>query len=170
MPHPLVVQLRFTRKEFQRALKNMTDEEARRRFEPMNCISWIIGHLAWQEQEYWLTRAQRLTPAKQVEAQAFGQPATTPPLDEMWQAWQTITKASDPWLDTLTSADLKTHSLRKDGEPYKESLGSQLRRVTYHYWFHIGDAQAIRQLLGHTRLPVFVGDIHEKAPYTPEEN
>ena len=28
---------------------------------------------------------------------------------------------------------------------------------------------AIRQLLGHTRLPVYVGDIDKKAPYQPEE-
>jgi len=32
MPHPLVLQLRFTRKEFQRALKNVSAEEAIRRF------------------------------------------------------------------------------------------------------------------------------------------
>ena len=52
MPHPLVDQLRFTRNEFRRALVGLTDEEARRRFQPMNCISWNIGHLAWQEQRY----------------------------------------------------------------------------------------------------------------------
>ena len=46
MPHPLVLQLRFTRSEFQRALEGITDDEARRRFLPMNCISWNIGRLA----------------------------------------------------------------------------------------------------------------------------
>ncbi|MEP7293389.1 MAG: DinB family protein, partial [Chloroflexota bacterium] len=54
MPHPLIEQLRFTRSEFQRALAGVTDEDARRRFMPMNSISWIIGHLANQEQRYWL--------------------------------------------------------------------------------------------------------------------
>jgi hypothetical protein len=58
MPHPLVLQLRFARSEFQRALVGLTDDEARRRFLPMNCISWNIGHLAWQEQRCWLWRAQ----------------------------------------------------------------------------------------------------------------
>ena len=28
----------------------------------MNSIGWIVGHLAWQEQRYWLTRAQGETP------------------------------------------------------------------------------------------------------------
>jgi hypothetical protein len=50
MPHPLVTQLRFTRDEFVRGLTGLTDEEARRRFLPINSISWMIGHLAWQEQ------------------------------------------------------------------------------------------------------------------------
>jgi DinB superfamily len=54
MPHPLVLQLRFTRREFQRALAGLSDEDARRRAMAMNCISWNIGHLAWQEQRYWL--------------------------------------------------------------------------------------------------------------------
>lgn len=169
MPHPLVVQLRFTRKEFQRALKNVSDEEARRRFEPMNSISWIIGHLAWQEQLYWLERAQGSTPAPIVHDMASGSPASTPPLDAMWAAWRSITEGSNAWLDTLSSAQLKTHLMRKDKPlPFKESIGSQLRRVTYHYWFHIGESQAIRQMLGHRGLPVFVGDIHEKAPYVME--
>ena len=44
MPHPLVSQLRFTRAEFQRGLEGLTDAEACRRFMPMNCISWNIGH------------------------------------------------------------------------------------------------------------------------------
>ena len=32
-----------------------------------------------------------------------------------------------------------------------------LLRVTYHYWYHTGEAAAVRQLLGHVDLPEFVG-------------
>jgi len=46
MPHPLIVQLHFTRSEFKRALEGLSDADARRRLLPMNCISWNIGHLA----------------------------------------------------------------------------------------------------------------------------
>lgn len=170
MPHPLVLQLRFTRKEFQRALKGVTEEEALRRFEPINCISWMVGHLAWQEQMYWLTQQQGLTPAPEVNACANGQPASTPPLDEMWDAWTRVTNAADEWLDTLDSQMLTTHTINryKAGETYKESIGTRLRRTTYHYWYHTGESQAIRQLLGHTGLGQFVGDIGDKAPYVPE--
>jgi hypothetical protein len=40
--------------------------------------------------------------------------------------------------------------------------------MIYHYWYHIGESQAVRQMLGHTGLPEFVGNIQVLAPYTPE--
>src|SRR5438046_4100347 len=110
MPHPLVLQLRFTRSEFQRALAGLTDADARSRFLPMNCISWNIGHLAWQEQRYFLFFAQGQLPLPEVQQRfAYGAPACTPGLEEMWAAWEAITKAANPWLDQLTSAKLQAH-------------------------------------------------------------
>jgi hypothetical protein len=44
MPYPLVEQLRFVRSEFRRALAGLSDEDARRRLLPMNCISQLLGH------------------------------------------------------------------------------------------------------------------------------
>lgn len=43
-----------------------------------------------------------------------------------------------------------------------------LLRATYHYWYHNGENMGVRQALGHTGLPDFVGDIDGKAPYRPE--
>src|SRR5262245_18044950 len=104
MIHPLVLQLRFTRSEFQRGLAGVSDEDARRRIEPMNCLSWNVGHLAWQEQRYWFQRLQGQTLLPDLDQQfAFGSPATTPPLAEMWAAWNTIITAADPFLDRLTT-------------------------------------------------------------------
>ena len=168
MPHPLVLQLRFTRSEFKRALKGLSDEQARKRSMPMNCISWNIGHLAWQEQRYWLFFAQgKVLLPKVNELFAYGAPASTPPLDEAWKAWRTITKASDAWLDTLTTEKLQQRVI-KDGKPSQIIFGSLIQRMIYHYWYHIGESMAIRQNLGHTRLPQFVGNIDGQAPYTPE--
>lgn len=48
------------------------------------------------------------------------------------------------------------------------TYGNLLQRVIYHTWYHTGENQAIRQLLGHERLPSFVGDIDGQAPYRPE--
>lgn len=168
MTHPLVAQLRFTRSEFQRGLQGITDEEARKRFMPMNSISWMIGHLANQENRYWLRFAQGKDAAPGLDALVgSGQPASTPPLAEMWAAWETVTKAADLYLDTLTTDMLTTH-FTVNGQPARESIGSFLRRNTYHYWFHLGEGMAVRQMLGHTSLPEFVGAIHAEAPYTPE--
>ena len=64
MPHPLVTQLHFARSEFVRCLDGVSEEDGIRRLPPMNCISWNIGHLAHQEQTYWvyLARGRTLYP------------------------------------------------------------------------------------------------------------
>jgi uncharacterized damage-inducible protein DinB len=168
MTHPLVTQLRFARNELVRALDGMTDEEARRRFEPMNCISWMVGHLANQENTYWvfLAQGQILEPGLR-DLVGYGKPASTPPLEDMWAAWRNVTGEADKYLDTLKTNMLTTH-FDWQGEPMKESIGTMLQRVIFHYWYHIGESQAVRQLLGHNNLPEFVGDIDVEAPYRPE--
>ena len=168
MPHPLVLQLRFARSEFQRALEGLTEEDASRRLMPMNCISWNIGHLAWQEQRYWLWRGQGKVLLPHLNEQfANGAPACTPSLAEVWDAWHTVTEAADPWLDTLTTDKLQENVVT-DGKPSKILFGSLLLRTTYHYWYHTGESMAIRQMLGHSGLPDFVGNIDGEAPYHPE--
>lgn len=166
MIHPLITQLRFTRSEWLCALDGVTAEEALHRFAPMNSIGWIVGHLTWQEQRYWLTFCQGQTPLPVLnELVGYGRPATTPPLAEMMTAWQTITTTADPWLDTITTAKLEEQIQRQGWET---NIGSLLLRVIYHYWFHIGEIMAIRQMLGHTGLPEFIGNIDTEAPYRAE--
>ncbi|HLW02998.1 MAG TPA: DinB family protein [Ktedonobacterales bacterium] len=168
MPHPLVLQLRFARSEFQRALEGLTDEEARLRFLPMNCISWNIGHLACQEQGIWLWLAQGKLPLPHVNAQfASGVPASTPALSEVWEAWRTITQAADLWLDAITTEKLQEYAV-EDRQPTPYMFGNLLLRNIYHYWYHTGENMAIRQMLGHAGLPEFVGNIDDEAPYRPE--
>jgi len=167
MPHPLVAQLRFTRQEFERGLAGLTDEEARRRFGPMNCIAWNVGHLAWHEQRYWLEGGQGRILLPFVKEQfAYGAPGSTPALDEIQAAWQAITEAADPWLDQLTTEGLQQNVVR-DGRPTRSVFGNMLQRVIYHYWYHTGENMAIRQMLGHTELPEFVGNIDDEAPFRP---
>ncbi len=85
----------------------------------------------------------------------------------MWDAWHAVTGAADPILDGLTPNALHVPPT-VDGRLGPQSIGTRLRRVTYHDWFHISEALAIRQLLGLTDLPEFVGDLHRLAPYRPE--
>jgi uncharacterized damage-inducible protein DinB len=168
MPHPLVVQLRFTRSEFQRGLEGLNDADARRRLLPMNSISWNVGHLAWHEQGIWLNDMQGRTPLPQLnELVGYGQPASTPPLADMLEAWQSVTHMADPFLDTLTTQQLQEMGITGDDAQTFYTAGSLLQRLIYHYWYHAGENMAIRQMLGHTNLAEFVGDIDTEAPYRP---
>jgi uncharacterized damage-inducible protein DinB len=168
MPHPLIDQFRFTRAEWLRGIEGISDEDGARHFGPMNCISWTVGHLAWHEQRYWLQRAQGkiLFPVLN-ELYAYRAPMSTPSLREMLAMWRGVTAEADPFLDSLTTATLQEQLLHK-GSIVGQTIGSGLRRITYHYWYHTGEIQATRQMLGHINLPEYVGDIEELAPYRPE--
>jgi hypothetical protein len=163
MAHPLVDQLRFTRAEWLRGLRGVPEADGLRRLKPMNSIGWIVGHMAWQEQRYWLTRLAQSTPLPVLnELVANGRPATTPPLAEMLAAWRSVTAETDPLLDGLDESTMTT-DLPRPGPT--RLIGNAIQRVTYHYWFHIGEVLAIRQLLDHPRRPEFVGDVDGEAPY-----
>lgn len=168
MSHPLIDQFRFTRSEWLRGLAGVSEEDAKRHFGPMNCISWNVGHLAWHEHRYWLENAQNKVLFPQLDVlYAYGAPMSTPSLEEMLGIWHAVTQAADPYLDSLTTETLLCELLR-NGKAVGQSVGSGLRRMTYHYWYHTGETQAIRQMLGHSDLPEYVGDIEILAPYRPE--
>lgn len=168
MTHPLVEQLRFTRREWLRGLIGVSEEDAQCHFGPMNCISWTIGHLAWLEQRFWLERAQGKILFPQLRTDyAYGAPMSTPSLAEMNEIWHEIIQAADPFLDQLTTQSLQDELLL-EGKSVGQSIGSALRRTTYHYWYHIGETQAIRQMLEQIDLPDYVGNIEQEAPYRPE--
>ena len=167
MLHPLVTQLRFARSEFVRCLEGVSEGDGVRRLEPMNCISWNVGHLAHQEQVYWVKLAQgRVLYSGLHELVGWGYPATTPSLAQMWETWRTITAAADEYLETVTQEVLLTHFEDEDG-PVRENVGTMIVRNAWHYWFHLGEAHAVRQMLGHQDLPQFVGDMTQ-ALYRPE--
>ena len=78
----------------------------------------------------------------------------------MWQVWGDITRAADRYLNTVTPEMLRSPLVRQDEQTF-EDVGTSLLRNIYHYWFHCGEAHAIRQQLGHPDLPQFVGDMSE---------
>ena len=164
MPHPLVTQLRFTRSEFRRGLNGLSEEDGRRRVGPANSISWAIGHLAWQEQRYWIWRLQGADPIEPRlnDEFCYGCPPSTPSPAEMWAIWQRVVAAADPVLDEITTEDLER--TRTQGRVVF-TAGSLMYRTIYHYWYHLGESLGLRQAMGHTGLPDFVGDIDTEAPF-----
>lgn len=165
--HPLVDQLHFARAEFVRCLQGVSEEDAVRRILPMNSLSWMVGHLANQEHRYWVIAAQgeNLYPELN-DLVGTGRPASTPPLAEMWEAWQGVTSTADRFLEKIDTASLEQY-LTWNGKPMRYSTGTLLLRNIYHYWFHTGEANAERQVLGHSNVPQFVGDM-SAAAYRPE--
>jgi len=168
LPHPLVIQLRFARSSFVACLEKVSPVDAGKRLNSMNCLSWTIGHLANQEHRYWVQTAQHKTLLPHLnDLVGYGKPASTPELDEMWSAWHIATAEADQYLDTITSEILLSHF--SEGERlYPESIGTMLLRNIYHYWYHTGEARTIREILGHTELPEYVGDM-SSAEYRIEE-
>lgn len=163
MTHPLVEQLRFTRSEFRRALRGFPEADGQKRLGPMNSAGWIVGHMAWHEQRYWLDRLVSEKPVPELDAVASGAAPSTPPLAKMLAAWAKVTKTADPHLDGLD--ERRMHESLPGSPP--RVIGTALLRVTYHYWFHTGEIVAIRQMLDHPRRPEYVGSIDTKAPYRP---
>ncbi len=159
MIHPLVTQLHFTRSEFARCFEGVTPEDACRRVEPMNCLSWTVGHLALQEHGLWIQLAQGRNIAPDLaQLVGAGQLKSTPPWSEMWELWHTISREADVYLLRLQPENLKEH-LMWEGKLRPDDIGTLLLRNIYHYWFHLGKAHSIRQMLGHTDLPMYVGNM-----------
>jgi uncharacterized damage-inducible protein DinB len=160
----LVDQLRFARAEWRRGLAGLSEDDARRRVEPMNAISWMVGHLAWHERLVWIERGRGLSVEPALDAVANGAPPSTPPLVTMWAAWDRIAELSADVLESLTPEGLE-RPLEFDRRRHPPAAGTELLHVIYHYWGHIGEASAVRQMLGHERPPEFVGDIDHLAPF-----
>jgi hypothetical protein len=160
---PLVEQLHFARAEFRRGLWDVSDEDGAQRIGPMNSIGWMVGHLAWQEERYWLRRARNTILIPRLDEEfAFGKPATIPVLTEVWEWWDQVIAAADEWL-----IDLDMERLTQPLAEGFSSVGTFLLRNIYHYWYHLGEGMAVRQALDHQSLPDFVGDIDTQAPWRP---
>ncbi len=168
MAHPRVEQLRFARSEWQRGLIGLSEEDAVRRLLPMNSISWMGAHMAWHERLIWLHRAQGLSvePIARSRRDREARDHTAAGRD----AGDVAARRSRPptcYLDGVTTADLEARPAF-DTRAVVPVIGTQMMLITYHYWSHIGEASAVRQMLGHTDLPQWVGDLNAFAPYRRE--
>ena len=70
--------------------------------------------------------------------------------------------AADPWLDEVTTESCSRMACETASNRLHH--GNAVQRTIYHYWYHTGENMAIRQKLGHTDLPEFVGNIDEEVP------
>lgn len=150
--HTLVQLQQLTRQEFLRGLQGISDEDARKRVEPMNCISWIVAHMAAQERAFFVAWPQGKDVDSQYQAYGTGSSPSQPPMEETMALWHKTCDEADACLHAATEEDMQ----RVFPEFREENAGTLLVRNIFHYWSHIGEVSAIRQVLGHEKPPQFV--------------
>lgn len=155
-PEHIVRMLVVTRREFQRALWGIPDREAMVRAGGMNSVSWIVGHVAWQEDLFWRHWAQGLSRDTRLAPYGYGEPPSAPDFQEMLALWREVAEATEPYLRGLSPETLTGPWESPEGE----NLGTLVVRCLMHYWSHIGEISAIRTLLG-IAGPQFVGSLRD---------
>ncbi len=161
--HSLAKMQRFARTEFERGLDGLTEEDAQFRAtkadgSQMNSIGWIICHMAFQEW-FLFIRGPRGCENERLASFATGAPACVPTLTEALDIWREATAAADEWLSQAGDEELG-----RTTDAWFENLGTCLMRNTYHYWFHAGEVNAIRQMSGHPEI-IFVGQMIGRLEY-----
>ena len=154
---------RFALSEFERGLEGLTEEEARTRItkadgSEMNAITWIVSHIVG----HWLAVASYAKggelPWHLVRFVGPAADPTPPPLGEALKLLRDA-KASIDW---LTDADDSLFSTTREEHPFstqgQDNIGIALIYAAFHTWFHTGEINAIRQMLGHAEIP-FVGEM-----------
>lgn len=158
----------FALTHFERGLEALTDEEARRRMPKdgggqMNAISWTVGHIAWQWILLAAEAAQAQNPDVPWEAILGDQrrrterfrftsdDPTPPPLADALELLREA-RAATSWLwEPGVEAVLSTAP-----QGSTDDVGTSLMQAALHTWFHTGEINAVRQMLGHAEI-VFVG-------------
>lgn len=161
-PEHIVAMLLVTRRAFRRALRGIPDREAMVRVGGMNSVSWIVTHVAWQEDTFWRYWAQGLAPNPRLVQAQTGAPPSVPEFQQALADWREVISATEPYLGSLSAEALARHP--EPPEPgleqllAEQNLGTLVVRCLMHYWSHIGEISAIRSLLG-IAGPEFVGNL-----------
>lgn len=150
---------RFAVSEFERGLEGLTAEDAIARLDKAdgtqtNSISWTIGHVStgWLFAYALMTR-ERFDFGERIYFGPGADPSP-PNLDEMRTMFAKAKALTEQWLPDATDELLS--SKRDFGRQASEQLGTHLMRAILHTWFHTGEINAIRQMLGQPEIQ-FVG-------------
>ena len=156
----------FALMNFERGLEGLTDEEARfcaakADGSQMNSISFVAGHIAM----HWFTVAAYVNKTPQppkVRPYMIGVQPTSPPLANVLELLAEA-RTESKWVSTadntlLSSSSEEYRALLGNFVPV-ETVGTALMRAVFHTWFHIGEVNAIRQILGHPEI-IFTGPLN----------
>lgn len=149
---------RFALSEFERGLGGLADEEARTRVDKadgtqMNAVSWVVCHIAW----HWLSLAafatgDRAPSGLRPFSSGPNADPTPPPLIDALGLLRDA-RTSTAWVADAGDGRLSAPGRGGQGS---ENIGTSLLRAVLHTWFHLGEINAIRQVLGHPEVR-FIG-------------
>ena len=155
--HPLVSQFIFACDEFDRTLAGLTHEDANKRLSPSNSIAWMIAHVTSHLHFVFLQAGQGENRFPELR-QIVKAPDEATDLADLLSMWRDIRHTAAEFLKDATPEMLDSH-FQWNGKDMPESVGTSILRINNHVWYHNGEIQVIRQQLGHTDLPQFVGDL-----------
>jgi len=146
----------FAVSEFERGLAGIFEEESQRKFEKadgseMNSAAWTVGHLA----AHWEIAAALAAGTEfstELYARHFGPTAdpASPPLHEVLDRFRRWSSDLDEWIPLDDESMLRA-------TPLPDNVSQVIMKLILHTWFHIGEINAVRQLLGHPEIE-FLGD------------
>lgn len=116
----------------------------------LNAGSWVVAHVAQQQEAYWCTGAQGLDPdawLAGVEV-GFGSEPSVPDYRESLAAFARIRAAAIPYLRSLRAEDLDMVMESAGGSRRGETVGDLLVRSVGHLFVHTGELATIASLVG----------------------
>jgi hypothetical protein len=144
----------FALDEFERGLEDLSEDDAQARIPKadgsyVNAITWTVRHSAI----WWLNLGIYAESAgKEALSRPLYKQFTEPDPPSLAEARQIFKDGRDanPWLWNKDYAILDT--VRGGDNASQELLGTYLMRAINHTWFHWGEINAIRQVLGHPEI------------------
>ena len=122
----------------------------------LNAGSWIVAHLAKQQDDYWNAGAQGLAPDVWLVEQrvGFGDALLVPDFAEAVGAFGRVRAGAIPYLRSLSEKDLDTVVRRSSSSRVEQTAGELLARSVGHCFAHTGELAAIASLVGAPDLGV----------------
>jgi len=122
----------------------------------LNAGSWIVAHLAKQQDDYWNVGVQGLDPDVWLLKQrvGFGDEPSVPDFAEAVAAFGRVRARAIPYLRALRGEDLDAVVRRRPGSSGEQTAGELLSRSVGHCFAHTGELAAIASLVGAPDLGV----------------
>ena len=142
----IIDQYKITNNQVLNYINDISDEESKAIFAPLNCISWTLGHLSRYNNLTFATRDKGEQIPEKFRDFENGSPHSQKDLSYVKGLWEKTLNDTDKFLDNLKEEDLK-RILNNDSYDV-DNLGTVMTRMIFHSWNHLGEIASVRQLLG----------------------